>query len=248
MLFSPVCFGRKENKKKIKIASVAGTKQAGNSEVTQFKGEDGVVYEAWGPELAAVLKAGEELECDIFHTTKTYRGEEQDVHRVQQIYINGKPVRPPRQGGGGGGRGGYGGKSDFQILVERTSTESQSAYNGVIELVKSGKADGWDEQVTTAKEYAELKMRDGMKPPPAAPVETKSTKPETADTLEKKSPSITEEMVIAIKKEADARGYKVATLTKVLSNYNVKVDTMGNLTVTQGNEIREKIKAGEGLA
>ena len=243
----------KENKKKIKVASVADTRKAGQSVVTQFKGEDEVVYEAWGEELAAVLKVGEELECDILHTTKTYQGEVQDVHRVQQIYIDGKPVRPPRQGGGGG-RGGYGGKSDFQVLIECTSIEGQAAYYGVIEVVKAGKTEGWEKEVATSKEYAELKMREGMKAPPAAPAQTpepvasRAKKEPTAETPVKKSPPITDEMVIAIKKEADARGYKVDTLTKVLSNYNVQVDTMGNLTVTQGNEIREKIKAGEGLA
>ncbi len=118
-------------------------------------------YETWGTELVPLIVVEACLDCEVSFVPKG-----QDiVQRVTQIFDrHGNPVRQPQRRPGGGYSGG---KSDSQVALEITSSEGQSAYNGIIELIKTNTIELTHEQAKTALEYAEKKMKDGMQPFPA---------------------------------------------------------------------------------
>lgn len=200
-------------------------------------------YETWSAELVDMVVAGARLDCEITYKPK---GEEV-INRVTQMFDNkGNPIRQGQKRAGGGG-GGYG-KSDYQVGIERTSIEGQTAYNGIIELLKAQTIDLDHTQSKTAMEYGEKKMREGMKIVPAAApsqptvkVEPKSTAPPAA----KQEAKITEEMINHLSQVAKEKGYKHTTIAPLITSFGV--DDVKDLTVAQGKQLLAKIEKGEGL-
>jgi hypothetical protein len=233
------------------VTSVATEKEYQGNPVISFSAhkdgeEHAAGYETWGRELVDQVKKDARLDCEVSYIQKG----ENTVNRVTQMFdAKGNPIRPPRQRSSGSRN--YG-KSPEQVILERISIEGQSAYNGVIELIKSGKADEWDKQVETAKEYAEMKMRAGMKPvtlPQPAPAAEKKAEAKSKPPAEKKtpapSPKITDSMVNQIRKAAKDKGYTNLTWSRLLARFGV--NKSDELTVAQGKELLAMIDKGEGL-
>lgn len=232
------------------VVSVAAPKEFSGNPVVNFsarkEGEEGAAgYETWGQELVDLVKKDARLDCEVTYIPK----QDKIVNRVTQMFdAQGKPIRQPRQRAGGRSYG----KSDFQIMVERVSIEGQSAYNGVIELVKTGKTEGWTKEVETARQYAELKMREGMKPitmpkPAPEPVSARSAQAETEPkkTATETKEKISEETVEELRKLAKEKGYTKETSAPLLKMFNV--ESAKDLTVPQGERLKELMEKGKGL-
>ncbi len=233
------------------VVSAAEPREYNNNPVVNFSarkdGEEGAAgYETWGQELVDMVKKDARLDCEIKHIQK----QDGMKNRVTQMFdAQGKPIRPPSQRGGGGGRQ-YGGKSDFQEQMEKVTAEGIAAYTGVIELIKTGKTEGWTKEVETARQYAEMKMREGMKPitmPQPAPAATKATpqkaavKPADKKTVEKISDEFYEEL-LALAKD---KGYTKEVTTELLKKFSV--GTAKEMTVPQGEQFKKLLEKGEGL-
>ena len=78
---------------------------------------------------------GKKLDCEWEAKSREYDGNTYTDRNVQQIYISGQPIGQPRSDGGGGGGRGFYGKPPEQVAAERASIESQTAYNGIVELL-----------------------------------------------------------------------------------------------------------------
>lgn len=123
---------------KLKIISVPEDKTYNDRKFKQFHALDPegktFQYSAWADPLFFKLIKDTEIDSDIIvkDTGKfNQQGEKIINRRVENIYVDGKPlVQAPQQS-----RGGWQGKSPEQLAIERASIESQTAYNGIIKLM-----------------------------------------------------------------------------------------------------------------
>ena len=145
-------------RKVIKVANVATPRKVGKGEVLPFKCEDGEVYEAWAKPIKELVKIGAELDADIVHTENEKDGQVYKHHKVDQVYVDGQPVKKAFSGG-------WGNKGGAADPVERASIEAQTAYNGIIQLRVHDKLEETDKRLLKALEWAETKLDENMHPP-----------------------------------------------------------------------------------
>lgn len=163
-------------RKYLTINTVGTPREYSGNPVVQFSAIDeegnSAGYETWGNELVPQIVKDAKLECEIIKTDK-------GILRITQIYVNGKPLKTTTRRTGGRQYG----KSAEEIAIERASFEAQTAYNGIIELLKTGVLKTEDTNAKTALDWAEIKIRANMvalKPKPtktekATPAEDKKT-------------------------------------------------------------------------
>lgn len=237
------------------IVTSVGSKReptAGNPVITfgaHKEGEEATAgYEVWGNDLVNLIVKDARLDCEVTHKQK---GEQVTLRVTQMFDEKGNPIRQTQRRSDSRGGGSYG-KSDEQVRTERISIESQTAYNGIIELLKSKVIELTHTQAVTALDYAEKKMRAGMAPAPIAkePELKEKTKAEpktaTPSAEDKPDPKVTEAMIEQFKKVATDKGYTQATIDPLIKFFGVQ--HANELTVSQGKQLLEKLKKGEGLA
>jgi len=149
-----------KERKAIKVASVAAPRKAGKGEVLPFKGGDGIFYDVWSNELKALVQVGAELDSDVIHSSTEKDGQVYVHHRIDQIYIDGKPVKQPYTGPRGNFSKGY-------DPLERPSIEAQTAYNGIIQLLVHKIIDMNHKNAQKATQWAEKKLEANLQPPPS---------------------------------------------------------------------------------
>lgn len=211
-------------------------------------------YETWGNELVDLVVKDAKLICEINQIQKG----DSTIYRVTQMFdASGNPIRQARRRSSSGGS--YYGKSDEQVRIERLSIEGQTAYNGIIELMKAQVLTKEDKEAKTALEFAEKKMRASLtaelppkreekKEPEAA---AKAPPPEEKEAAAKapppseNEPKISDAMLEQLKKVALEKGYKQETISPLIKFFGVQ--QAKDLTVSQGKDLLEKIKKGEGL-
>lgn len=242
-------------------AATAHEPVAGNP-VIQFKAkkhgeESEKLYETWGTDLVNLVKVGAALNCEIAYVEK----DGVTKNRVTQMFDEkGNPVKKTSRAGSGSR--GHWGQTDEQVRIERISIEGQTAYNGIIELLKVGVIKKEDEQGKKALEFAMVKMNAAMasvshpakplaevKPPIEAEKGEKAKateiKPPSSETPKTVSPPITATMIQQISKIAKEKGYTQETLRPLVLFFGVQM--ANDLTVEQGNQLLQKVKKGEGL-
>ncbi len=123
---------------KLKIVSVPEDKTYNDRKFKQFYGLDPegktFQYSAWAEGLFPKMVKDTEIDAEIVvkDTGKfNSQGEKIINRRVENIYVDGKPLVQAPQAG----RGGYQGKSPEQLAIERASIEAQTCYNGIIKLM-----------------------------------------------------------------------------------------------------------------
>jgi len=175
--------GEKE-RKHIKVSSVGTPKQLHigdrDTVVVTFKGEDGIVYEAWEQVLVDLIIAGADLDADVSHGEK----DGLPIHRVVQLYdAQGKPVKQSSGKRGGGYRG---------PAVDSASSESIAAATIMKDIFLAGK----QVELTADTSPLVIKLRSWLDPriarkydevgvvqattPIASPTVKPPTTPETA--------------------------------------------------------------------
>ena len=87
-------------RRKIKVASVAGWRTAGNGKLLDFVGEDRVAYETCDDSLGALVTVGAELEADVVFSEKTAaNGQVYHHNTIVQLYAGGQPVKQKQSAG-----------------------------------------------------------------------------------------------------------------------------------------------------
>lgn len=225
---------------KIKVAS-AGTPKPlrirdRDTVVIQFKGEDGIVYEAWEQALVDLVKPGAEIDGDVTHGEK----DGIPVHRLIQAYdAAGKPIK---QATGGGKR--YGGYKD--PTLEAASIESQVSAYIVKDLFIAGKLDELQESKNPLAmdlkawlgprlkhKYVEVKVEVKQAPttsptryPPPGAAESKSAPPvekteaapgpTEAATAPAKPNKVDQQTLTWMVKLVKEKGYEAATVQSII--------------------------------
>jgi len=251
-----------KKERKVLIVTSVGTKRepsAGNPVITfgaHDEGDDSAKkgYETWGNDLVNHVVEGARLDCEITHKQK---GDQLTLRITQMFDDKGNPIRQTQRRSGGSGS--YG-KSDDQVRIERISIEGQTSYNGIIELLKAKIIDLDHTQAKTSLEYAEKKMRASLMAEPtpkreekeaaprakAPPVEEKEATTKPPPQPEAKSGAkISDAMIEQLKKAASEKGYKKVTISPLVKFFGVQ--QAKDLMESQGKELLEKIKKGEGL-
>lgn len=247
------------------VTSAAEPKEYNNNKVINFAArKDGETtsagYETWGEELVDLVKKDARLDCEITYVEK----QDKTVNRVTQMFdAQGKAIKQNRRSGSGGGGRSYG-KSDYQIQLERVSIEGQTAFNGIIELMKADKLPGGDTPSSVGKrvsdlalEYAEIKLRAGMKaispPQPAQNTGPAKTTPKKAETKsDNMDPDhlfdndISEADADNLRHLAQGKGYTKDTIMPLLKMFGAQ--KISELTAPQGVKFKELLEKGEGLA
>lgn len=261
---------------KLVVTSVATARKVGENNVVQtfsahIEGqEEKKGYETWGQVLVDLVQPEAVLDCEI---TDIQKGE-QTIHRVTQMFdAQGKPIRPSTRGGGKGG-GGYYGKTPEQLASERASIESQTAYNGIIELIKVNVINLEHNQAKTALDWAEKKMRATLNVRALVQKEEKAPAPQSAETKVEAKPVEAKPEEKAAAAEAaqpelepekpkektllsEETRHKVAGIIAernydpmVIQAHILRVYKVGNsreLTEEQGLELLEWVEKGEGI-
>lgn len=241
----------KESKKVIKVQSVASPrtvtpKDGPETQVLEFMGEDKLKYEAWGPELAEVITKGAELVSDITHTSRQSQEGPVDVHRVTQIYIEGKQVRPPQRRAGAGG-------SAARSPEERASTESQVAACITASLYNAGKLQEDDPLVKDLRAWVAPRLKQPITQPPvekkAEATEQKAkaatAPPKTPGDAEER-PGITADQLKQLGTLATNKGYEPSLVSGIIQRKFQKAKA-SDLTEAEGKELIGIMQRGDYL-
>lgn len=127
-------------KKHIRVESVSTSRPVGKTEILDFKGADGIVYEVWKGPITEHVVVGKEFDADVEYTEKPGNREGSVFKHwtIRQIYVGGQVVGERKAGGPGGFGGKSFGKSpevlaqehrnDLELeAVKRRSIEGQQA-------------------------------------------------------------------------------------------------------------------------
>lgn len=212
-------------------------------------------YEAWGKQFVDLIVKDAKLDCEITSVENKQRPGELR-NRVTQIWVDGEPVRKS-SGYRSGGRSAPE-QSDAQVRAKIISSEGQTAFRGIIDMLAAGVIEKDTPLVKNAMDYALAKLTAGMNvnltvqaPAPSSSGNGSKTAPEKKPPQrdDRKDPQvdplISKEKAEYILEIARKRGYTSITLSPLLKYY--EVDRITALTTPKANSLITKIEKGEGL-
>jgi len=182
---------------KVKQGTISTPKKAGTGQVTNFKGEDGALYEVWGEAGDKYIRENPEFDAEYEQSdTKGNDGTVYHHNKVVQIYDkDGKPLLKKGVSGYGGGRS-YG-KSPEEAALDRQSTEAIAAFNGLLNIYtsvvkaeisfSSGTSNTFDKAIRIAFAWGISRLEGALPakltaPPPGVPPQKPGESPKSEST------------------------------------------------------------------